>query len=175
MEWLVALLVMMSFASCATVAIAVRLVRAVRARVLAVTDRAGLAARSYAGGPHGEVARLRRDLERSLSCAGRALAVARATSTPTGDVPSLLTRLEMAARGVDGELRMLETLPEPAAVAARLDGPRARVGALAAAAGDLSAGLLEAAGAGAVDVALLQAECAIEAQALRASRRPSER
>ena len=175
MEWLVAALVMMSFAGCATVAVAVRVIRAVRRRALALSARAGLTARACTAGPAGEVARLRRDVHRALSDASRALAVARVTDTPVGDVPSLLTRLEMAGSGIDGELRMLETLRDPARITSAIEGPRSRARAMVAAASDLTTGLLTAAGDGAVDMSLLQAECALEAEALRAARRPSRR
>jgi hypothetical protein len=75
----------------------------------------------------------------------------------------------MAADTVDGELRLLETLGDPRRVAAALEGPRTRAEALMSAAADLCQGLLHAAGALGVDVAWLQAECGVEAEALRAA------
>lgn len=173
MEVLLAVVATLVFMSCAVVGLALQTGRAVSRRVACVRDRARLAARSYAGGTAGEVARLRRDLERAVTAARKALAVADAIDAPVGDVPSLLARLELAAHGVDGELQLLETQPDPARVAAALDGPRGRASALTEAAGRLVDGLLDAAGSAAVDVALLQAECALEAEALRATRRPS--
>ena len=87
-------------------------VRAARRRIRGLTDRARLTARAYGVGPAAEVARLRREMERSLGGARRALAAARAVHSPVGDVPSLLARLELAARAVDGELRVLEAQSE---------------------------------------------------------------
>jgi hypothetical protein len=136
-----------------------------------VRRRAGLAARAHGRGPAGEVARLRWDLDRGVTAARKALAVAQAIDAPVGDVPSLVARLEMAAHGVDGELRLLETQPDPARVMAGLDGPRGRAVALTDAASRLVAALLDAAGSGVLDVPLLHAECEMEAEALRATRR----
>jgi hypothetical protein len=172
MELLVAVLATLAFMTCALVGLALHTGRVVSRRVAGVRDRARLAARSYAGGTAGVVARLRRDLERAVTGARKALAVARAIDAPVGDVPSLLARLELGAHGVDGELQLLETQPDPARVAAGLDGPRGRARALTEAAGRLVDGLLDAAGSAAVDVPLLQAECAIESEALRARQPP---
>jgi hypothetical protein len=88
--------------------------------------------------------------------------------SPVGDVPSLLARLELAARQVDAELRLLEVHPDRARAAGQLDGPRSRVRAIEAATNDLVDGLLRAAGQG-DELALLQTACAIEAEALRAT------
>src|SRR4051794_37678871 len=126
METLLALLAVLAFISCLVVSLAVRAERAVRRRVTAARERWALTARAHVGGPAGEVARLRRELARSLAGARRALAVARAVKAPVGDVPSLLARLELAAEDVDGELRMLEAQPDRARVAGRVEGPRSR-------------------------------------------------
>lgn len=171
MEVLLAVVATLAFMSCAVVGLTLRLARSVRRRALSVRDRTRLAARSYAAGPAGEVARLRRDLDRSVTAARKALAVARAVDAPVGDVPSLVARLEYAAHRVDGELQLLEAQPDAARVAAGLDGPRGRARALTDAAGRLVDGLLDAVGSGADDVALLHTECAIESEALRAARR----
>ncbi len=172
MELLLALVATLAFASCAVVGLTLRVTRGVRRRVHDVRRRAGMAARSYAGGPAGEVSRLRWDLERGVSAARKALAVAQAIDAPVGDVPSLLARLELAAHRVDGELRLLETQPDPARVVAGLDGPRGRAVALTDASSRLVGALLDAAGSGVLDVPLLHAECEMEAEALRATRRP---
>ena len=137
MEVLLAVVATLAFMSCAVVGLTLRLARGIRQRALSVRDRAGLAARSYAAGPAGEVARLRRDLDRSVTAAHKALAVARAVDAPVGDVPSLVARLEYAAHRVDGELQLLEAQPDRARVTAGLDGPRDRALALTDAAGRL--------------------------------------
>jgi hypothetical protein len=150
-----------------------RAVLAVQCRAAELRAATALTARTYTFGPSGEVARLRRDLYRSIVSVRRALDVATATRAPVGDVPSLLARLEMAADTVDGELRLLETMRDPRQVSAALAGPRSRAQALMSAAADLSQGLLHAAGGLAVDVSWLQAECGIEAEALRAAGPPA--
>lgn len=165
----------MAFASCAVVVVVRRVVLAVRRRVLAVVDRAQLAARSQGVGPAAEVARLRRDLQRSVAGLRRALDAARTVRAPVGDVPSLLARLELAAQSVDGELRMLEAQPDRAVAARQLPGPRARVQAITASATTLVDGLLQAAHYEADELALLQAACAIEGDALRAAGAPRHR
>lgn len=171
MELLLALVATLAFASCAVVGLVLTTTRAVSRRLLRTRDRARLAARAYGGGPAGEVARLRRDLERSVTGAQRALAVSRAIDAPVGDVPSLLARLAADAHRVDGELRLLETQPDPARVAPGLAGPRDRAAALGIAAARLVDGLSDAAGFDAADVMRLRADCVTEAAALRATRR----
>lgn len=148
-----------------------RAVRVARRRVERLADRARLTARTYGAGPSAEVARLRRDMDRSLSGARRALAASRAVHAPVGDVPSLLARLELAARAVDAELRVLESQPDPARAAAQLEGPRSRARLVASSAAQLVDGLLAAAGHDADDLTLLQTACTIEADALRAAGR----
>ena len=88
---------------------------------------------------------------------------------PVGDVRSLLGRLELAARSVDGELKVLESQPDRSRVAAQLAGPRARAEVIISSAAQLVDGLLNAAGHDADELSLLQAACAIEADALRAA------
>jgi hypothetical protein len=171
METLLAVLGVLAFTSCVTVMLVVRAARAVRRRMVVVGERVGVTARAYAGGTSGEVARLRREMDRSVAGARRALGAARAVDAPVGDVPALLARLELAARGVDGELRMLDAQRDRVRVAAQISGPRSRALAVIESAATLVDGLLEAAGHRADDLALLQAECAIEADALRAARR----
>jgi hypothetical protein len=167
MQTLLAVLATLAFCSCATVLVVRSTVRAVRRRILRLRDRAQLVARAYGVGPQAEVARLRRELERSLAGARQALAAAQAVQAPVGDVPSLLARLELAARSVDGELRMLEPQPDRHRVAAQLDGPRSRVEIIATSAAQLVDGLLHAAGHDTAELTLLQTACAIEADALR--------
>jgi hypothetical protein len=131
--------------------------------------RARTVARGYVPGAVGEAARLRRQLERSRDAVRGGLGVARVTAAPVGDVPSLLRRIDAAAVSVDAELRMVEAMRDRPRVSEALSGPRSRALALIAAADDLAAGLLAASSAGAGDMSLLQAECAIEAEALRAA------
>jgi hypothetical protein len=171
METLLAVLGVLAFTSCLTLMLAVRAARAVRRRVRVLGERLGMTARAYAGGPSGEVARLRREMDRSVAGARRALGAARAVDAPVGDVPALLARLELAARAVDAELRMLDAHQDHSRVAVQMAGPRSRAQAVTESAMTLVDGLLEAAGHGADDLAVLQAECAIEADALRAARR----
>ncbi len=152
----------------AGVVVMVRAVRAVRRSALAAADRVALTARSLAIGPTGELARLRRDLASSLAALHRAVGVARAGGTPLGDVPGLLARLELAAGTVDAQLRLLESLRDPARVQAGLAAPRSEALAVITSARDLADGLLASAARVVPDLAVLQAECAIESDALRA-------
>jgi hypothetical protein len=142
-------------------------VRAARRIGRELTGRVVLVARAQGVGPQAEVARLRRDLDRSVGGARRALAAARTVHTPIGDVPSLLARLELAASTVEGELRVLEAHPGRERMAEQVAAAGSRVRAVESAAHDLVDGLLHAAGQG-DELALLQTACAIEAQALRA-------
>ena len=124
MGTLMAVLATLAFCSCAVVLVVRSTVRAVRRRLLGLREAALLRARSHGVGPAAEVARLRRDMERSLGGARRALAAAQTVRAPVGDVRSLLARLELAARAVDGELRMLESQPDRSRLAAGLAGAR---------------------------------------------------
>jgi hypothetical protein len=171
MQVFLAVLATLAFCSCAVLLVIRAAVHAVRRRV----DRARLLARGYGVGPAAEVARLRREVDRSLTGARQALAASQAVHAPVGDVRSLLARLELAARSVDAELRVLESQPDRSRVAAQLDGPRARVGIITSSAGALVEGLLAAAGYDAAELGLLQTACAIEADALRAPAAARER
>jgi hypothetical protein len=157
----------------ALLALVVCALRGLHRRVRAVGGRARLAARAYGVGPVSEVARLRREMGRSLAGARRALAAARAVHSPVGDAPSLLARLELAATSVDAELQMLEAQPDRLRIAARLPGPRSRAEAIRSSAAHLVEGLLAAASHDGDELSLLQAACAVEAEALRSSARPS--
>ena len=108
-------------------------------------------------------------MERSLGGARRALAAARAIQSPVGDVPSLLARLELAARAVDGELRVLEAQSDTARIGTQLAGPRSRAEVISSSAARLVDGLLQAAAHDAEELSLLQTACAIEADALRSA------
>jgi hypothetical protein len=145
-----------------------RAVRAARRRIRRLTDRVRLAARAHGVGPGAEVAWQRREMERSLDGARRALAAAREVNSPVGDVPSLLARLELAARAVDGELKVLEAQSDAARIARQLAGPGSRAEVISSSAAALVDGLLQAAAYDAEELALLQTACAIEADALRA-------
>lgn len=149
--------------------------RGLHRRVRAVGGRARLAARAYGVGPAAEVARLRREMSRSLTGARRALTAAQEVSFPVGDAPSLLARLELAASGVDAELQILQAQPDRLRIAAQLPGPRSRAEAIRSSAARLVEGLLAAAGHDADELSLLQAACAVEADALRSAARPSVR
>ena len=170
MGTLMAVLATLAFCSCAVLFVVRSTVRAVRRRLLRLRDAAALRARAYGIGPTAEVARLRREMERSLSGARRALAAARAVQAPVGDVRSLLARLELAARAVDGELRMLESQPDLARLAAGLEGARVRARLVSTSAAELVDGLLHASGHQDDELTLLHAACALEAEALRATR-----
>ncbi|HET9944941.1 MAG TPA: hypothetical protein VFR56_04770 [Actinomycetes bacterium] len=144
-------------------------VRGIRRRVVVLVDRAQLTARSHGVGRPAELARLRREVQHSTSGLHRALTAARDVGAPVGDVPSLRARLELAARAVDGELRMLEAMPDRAAAARRLPDVRARAETVCESAAALVDGLLQAAQHDAEGLALLRASCEIEAEALRAA------
>lgn len=171
METFVTILAALALTGCVAVLVIRRMLIAVRRRAVLLRDRAGLAVRAYAGGSVGETARLRRELHRSVTGVRRALEVAKAVNAPVGDTSSLLARLELAAHEVDGELRMLEAQPAGEPFGARLAGPRSRAQTIVDACDQLIDGLLSAAGRGASDLSLLQAECAIEADALRGDSR----
>ncbi|MDQ1671201.1 MAG: hypothetical protein QOE40_3262 [Actinomycetota bacterium] len=167
MQTLLAVLATFAFCSCVVVLVVRRALRLVRRRVVRLRDRVQVVARAYGVGPQAELARLRRELGRSVTGAHRALAAAKAVSAPVGDVPGLLARLDLAARSVDGELRMLESHRDPGRIEAQLEQSRARVGLITSAAAQLVDGLLHAAGHDSADLTLLQTACAIEADALR--------
>jgi hypothetical protein len=165
-----AVLATLAFCSCAVLLVVRSTVRAVRRRLLGLREAAVLRARSHGVGPAAEVARLRRDMERALAGARRALAAAQTVQAPVGDVRSLLARLELAARAVDGELRMLESQPDRSRLTAGLAGARVRAGLVTTSAADLVDGLLHSAGHQDDELSLLHAACSLEAEALRAAR-----
>jgi hypothetical protein len=175
MQTLLVVLACLAFCACAVVLVVRAAIRAARRRLLRLRDRAQLVARAHGVGPDAELARLRRDLERSLSGARHALSAAQAVQAPVGDVPSLLARLELAARSVDGELRMLESQRDRSRIGGALDGPRSRVVVITASAAQLVDGLLHAAGHDTAELTLLQTACAIEADALRSLAHPGRR
>jgi hypothetical protein len=108
-------------------------------------------------------------MDRAVAGARRALTAASSVGAPTGDARSLLARLELAARSVDGELRVIEAHPDSARLRPALTGPRERAALVQSAAAALVDGLLAAAGHDADDLALLHTACVIEAEALRES------
>jgi hypothetical protein len=81
----------------------------------------------------------------------------------------LLARLELAARSVDGELRVVEAHPDSVRLRPAMAGARERAALVRSAAAELVDGLLGAAGYDADDLALLHTACVIEAEALRAA------
>ena len=172
METFLAVMAVLAFCACAVVTVVRRVLRRVRRRLLVLRDRADLAARARGFGPVAAAAQLRREMERSLSGVRRALTAARAVDAPVGDVPSLLARLELAARAVDGELRVLTSQPDGSRMTAQLAGPRKRAQAITESAACLVDGLLQAASHDAAELTALQDACAIEADALRASHAP---
>jgi hypothetical protein len=175
MQTLLAVLACVAFCACAVLLVVRIVIRATRRRLRRLRERVQLVARAHGRGPDAELARLRRDLERSLGGARNALAAAQAVDAPVGDVPSLLARLELAARSVDGELRVLESQPDRNRLASALDGPRSRVVVIATSAAQLVDGLLHAAGHDSAELTLLETACAIEADALRSLGVPRRR
>jgi hypothetical protein len=159
------------FAWCAVLIVIRRAVRAARRAGARLSDRAGSSLRAYGTGPAAEAARLRRDMDRAVAGARRALTAATSVGAPTGDARSLLARLELAARSVDGELRVIEAHPDSARARPAVAGPRERAGLVRSAAAELVDGLVDAAGHDADDLALLHTACVIEAEALRESGR----
>ncbi len=170
MGTLMAVLATLAFCSCAVLLVVRSTVRAVRRRLIGLREAAALRARAYGIGPAAEVARLRREMERSVGGARRALAAARAVQAPVGDVRSLLARLELAARAVDGELQMLESQPDRARLTAALETARVRADLVTTSAAELVDGLLHASGYRDDELSLLHAACALEAEALRSTR-----
>ncbi len=170
MGTLMAVLATLAFCSCVSVLVVRSVVRAVSRRLVVLRDAATLRARAYGVGPAAELARLRREMERALGGARRALAAARVLDAPVGDVRSLLGRLELAGRAVDAELRVLEAQPDRARQAAGLAVVRVRAELVARSAAELVDGLLHGAGHRDDELSLLHAACAIEAEALRSSR-----
>lgn len=169
METFLTALALFALSSLCIVVLVRRSVRAAQRRIRRLSDRARLTARAYGVGPAADVARLRRELERSLEGARRGLAAARAIQSPVGDVPSLLARLELAARAVDGELRVLEGQSDMARIGTQLAGPRSRAEVISSSAARLVDGLLQAAAYDVEELSLLETACAIEADALRSA------
>ena len=168
MTTLVAVLATLLFAWCAVLLVVRRAVRAAGRLGARCSERARSAVRAQGTGPAAEAARLRRDADRAVAGARRALAAATSVGAPTGDARALMARLELAARSVDGELRVVEAHPEAARARTALAGPRERAALVRSAAAELVDGLLHAAGHDADDLALLHTACVIEAEALRA-------
>ena len=167
MTTLVVVLATCLFAWCAVVMLVRRAVRAARGVGVRLSDRARSSMLAYGTGPAAEAARLRRDMDRAVAGARRAFAAAASVGAPTGDARSLLARLELAARSVDGELRVIEAHPDSARLRPALTGARERAALVQSAAAALVDGLLAAAGHDADDLALLHTACVIEAEALR--------
>ena len=156
------------FAWCAVLVVVRRAVRAARCAAAQISDRARSAVLAHGTGTAAEAARLRRDMDRAIAGARRALAAAASVGAPTGDARSLLARLELAARSVEGELRVIEAHPDSARVRPAVAGPRERAALVRSAAAALVDGLVDAAGHDADDLRLLHTACLIEAEALRA-------
>ncbi len=157
------------------VVLLVRAVGAARTRVHATAESARLRARAFALGPAAEVARLRLELRAAIDAVGQALAGALAARWPVGDTPMLVRRLEAAAAGVDAQLRVLELERDPRRLAGALPRLRERASTVAGSAAALRLALLESGlRTGEDELASLRADCAIEADALRARpRRPA--
>jgi hypothetical protein len=171
MTTLVVVLATCLFAWCAVLMLVREAVRATRRVGVRLSDRARSSVLAHGTGPAAEAARLRRDMDRAVAGARRALTAAASVGAPTGDARSLLARLELAARSVDGELRVVEAHPDSARLRPAMAGPRERAALVRSAAAELVDGLLAAAGYDADDLALLHTACLIEAEALRASGR----
>src|SRR3954468_23422240 len=99
----VVLLATLLFAWCAVLLLVRSAFRAVRRQAGRLSDRARSAALTHGSGPAAEAARLRRDMDRSLAGARRALAAAKSIGAPTGDSRLLLGRLQPAAPAVGGQ------------------------------------------------------------------------
>jgi hypothetical protein len=175
MGTLMAVLVTLAFCSCVSLLVVRSVIRVIRRRLAGLRDAATLRARAHGVGTAAEVARLRREIERSLGGARRALAAARALDAPVGDVRSLLGRLELAGRAVDAELQVLEAQPDRTRQAAGLTAVRVRAELVIRSAAELVDGLLHGAGHRDDELTLLHAACALEAEALRSSRPAARR
>ncbi len=170
MGTLMAVLATLAFSSCVVVLVVRSAVRTLRSRLGALRDAATLRARAHGVGPGAEVARLRRELDRSLGGARRALDAAAVLDVPVGDVRSLLGRLELAGRAVDAELRVLQAQPDRSRQADGLAAARVRAELVTGSAAELVDGLLHGAGHRDDELSLLHAACTLEAEALRSSR-----
>jgi hypothetical protein len=169
MTTLVVVLATCLFAWCAVLMLVRGAVRAAHRVGVRLSDRARSSLLAHGTGPAAEAARLRRDMDRAVAGARRAFTAAASVGAPTGDARSLLARLELAARSVDGELRVIEAHPDSARLGPALAGPRERAALVRSAAAELVDGLLAAAGHDSDDLALLHTVCVIEAGALRAA------
>ena len=167
MTILVVVLATCLFAWCAVLVLVRRAVRAARHLGVRVSDRARSSVLAHGTGPAAEAARLRREMARAVAGARRAFTAAASVGAPTGDARSLLARLELAARSVDGELRVIEAYPDSGRFGPDMAGPCERAALVRSAAAELVDGLLAAAGHDADDLALLHTACMIEAEALR--------
>jgi hypothetical protein len=157
----------MALSSLCVVLLVRRAVRAARRRITRLSERARLTAHAYGVGPTAEVARLRREMERSLSGTRRALAAARAVQAPVGDVPSLLARLEHPAPPHHPHHPQHDAQSDASRIMTQLAGPRSRAEAISSSAAQLVDGLLHATAYDVEELSLLQTACDIEADALR--------
>jgi hypothetical protein len=173
-EWVLAILAVLLFVSCAVVGAAVLAIRAVRRTVRPVVERASVSLRARAPGVSGDVARLRRDLHDAVRRGRQAVAGADAVGGPVGDVPGLLDRIETAAADVDVELRAVTAVADPSRRLALIAPVQRRVADLVNAADDLAEAVANAAADARTDLAELRADCAAEAEALREGARVRE-
>ena len=141
--------------------------RAVVRRTAGTRARVRGARLRWAGDPRAAAAAARADLARAVRDLAAALGDAQRADLPVGDVPHLAVRLRAGAAEVDARLRVLERLHDPTLIAARLPALVAQAGRVRAGADDLTAALLDAAGARDAERADLRAACAQEAAALR--------
>jgi hypothetical protein len=173
-EWVLAILAVLLFVSCAVVAAAVLAIRVVRRTVRPVVERASVSLRARAPGVGGDVARLRRDLHDATRRGRQAVAVADAIGGPVGDVPGLLDQIETAAADVDAELRAVAAVADPNRRLALIAPVQRRVADLVAAADDLAEAVAHAAAEARSDVGELRNACTAEAEALREGARVRE-
>jgi hypothetical protein len=173
-EWVLAILAVLLFLSCAVMGAAVLAIRAVRRTVRPVVERASVSLRARAPGVSGDVARLRRDLHDAVRRGRQAVAGANAVGGPVGDVPGLLDRIETAAADVDVELRAVAAVADPSRRLALIAPVQRRVADLVDAADDLAEAVAHAAAEARTDLAELRGACAAEAAALREGARVRE-
>lgn len=128
------------FVLCTTLGIiaTVKTARAVRrgvertsAQVRRTVEETSLKARSAQPGPVGEAARIRLELRTSLDSTRAALTTGASDDPALREAAALLDQLQVHARGLDGELRLLmEREPDRDRIAARLPDARERAAAL---------------------------------------------
>ena len=128
---------------------------------------------SGAHAPHAEVALLRAELRTSLADLRRTLRRAQSAGWCLGDAPALTRRIETAATTVDAELKTAGLERDGGQLLGVLPQLRQRAATVCESAGQLRRGLLASSlRTGTDELDALHADCATEAQALRAQAHP---